>query len=83
MSNFLGIRVWAKAIRYPITSDILIRMVAEVTDDEEGVNVKAALCVGFAAFLRSGEFTWTTWTSASHRLHLSCKHITLSSQMGL
>jgi hypothetical protein len=51
-------------------------MVAEINDDEEGLNVKAALCVGFAAFLRSGEFTWTTWTSASHRLHLSRKHVT-------
>jgi hypothetical protein len=51
-------------------------MVAEIADDKEGLNVKAALCVGFAAFLRSGEFTWTTWTSASHRLHLSRKHVT-------
>lgn len=49
-----------KAIRYPITSDILLRMIHEITDDEEGVNIKAALCVGFAAFLRCGELTWDT-----------------------
>ena len=50
-------------------------MVQEVASDEEGVNVKAALCVGFAAFLRSGEFTWDTWSPESHRLHLSRKHV--------
>jgi hypothetical protein len=53
-----------------------IEMVAKVTDDEEGVNVKAALCGGFAAFIQSGAFTWTTWTLASHRLHLSHRHVT-------
>ena len=41
----------AKAIRYPITSDILFHMVNEIRNTEEGINVKAALCVGFAAFL--------------------------------
>ncbi len=42
----------AKAIWYPITYDILLCMVNEIRDDEEGVNdVKEALCVGFAAFL--------------------------------
>jgi len=69
----------SKAIRYPITSDILLRMVYEITDDDEGVNLKAALCVGFAAFLRSGEFTWDTWSPDSHRLHLSRKHVVFQS----
>jgi hypothetical protein len=50
-------------------------MVCEIPDTEEGINIKAALCVGFAAFLRSGEFTWNTWSSASHRLQLSRKHV--------
>jgi hypothetical protein len=40
-------------------------------DVEEGINVKAALCVAFAAFLRSGEFIWDTWSSNSHPSHLS------------
>jgi hypothetical protein len=40
-----------KAIRYPITSDILVQVVREIVDNEKGINVKAALCVGFAAFL--------------------------------
>src|SRR5579859_1300766 len=61
----------AKAIRYPITSEILLRMVNEISDTEEGLNVKAALCVGFAAFLRSGEFTWNTWAPDSHCRQLS------------
>jgi hypothetical protein len=77
-----GLRVYgegSKAIRYPITSDILLRMVHEIPDDDEGVNLKAALCVGFAAFLRSGEFTWDTWSPDSHRLHLSRKHVVFQS----
>jgi len=65
----------SKALRYPITSDILLRMLPEITLDEEGVNLKAALCTGFAAFLRSGEFTWDTWSPDSHRLHLSREHV--------
>jgi hypothetical protein len=65
----------SKAIRYPITSDILLRIVREIADDEDGINLKVALCVGFAAFLQSGEFTWDTWSPDSHRLHLSHKHI--------
>jgi hypothetical protein len=48
-----------KAVRCPITSDVLLRVIHEITDDEEGINVKVALCVGFAAFyVRYGEFTW-------------------------
>jgi hypothetical protein len=64
-----------KAIRYPITSNILIRMVNEATNDEEGCNIKAALCVGFAAFLRSGEFTWDTWSTESALSCLSRMHV--------
>jgi len=64
-----------KTVRYPLTSDILLRMVHEINDDEEGVNVKSALCVAFAAFLRSGDFTWDTWSSDSHLSRLSRKHV--------
>jgi hypothetical protein len=65
----------AKAIRYPLTSDNLCRVVCEIDDSEEGTNLKAAFCVAFAAFLRSGEFTWDTWSSDSHLSHLSHKHV--------
>jgi hypothetical protein len=35
--------------------------------------------VGFAAFLRSGEFTWDTWRPDSHRTYLSHKHVVFRS----
>jgi hypothetical protein len=35
-------------------------------DVEEGINVKAALCVAFAAFLRSGEFIWVSTRIRAH-----------------
>ena len=50
-------------------------MLNEIKHDEEGVNVKTALCVGFAAFLRCGEFTWNTWSPDSHCFLLSHQHI--------
>jgi len=64
-----------KASRYPITSNILLRMVNETRNDEEGINVKAALCVAFAAFLRCGELTWNTWSPESHHSLLSRDHV--------
>jgi hypothetical protein len=64
-----------KRIRYPIIDHILLCMVREINDDEEGLNVKSALCVAFAAFLRSGDFTWETWSPISHILHLARKHV--------
>src|SRR5579859_7559214 len=65
-----------KRIRYPLTDDILLRMVREINNDEEGVNLKSAFCVAFAAFLRSGDFTWDTWSPNLHLTHLARKHVT-------
>ena len=49
-----------KRLRFPLTAPILLRMVNEIRLDEEGINIKSALCLAFAVFLRSGEFTWDT-----------------------
>ena len=40
-----------KRLRFPLTAPILLRMVNEIRPDEEGINVKSALCVAFAGFL--------------------------------
>jgi hypothetical protein len=40
-----------KRIQYPLTDDILLWVVCEINNDEEGINVKSAFCVAFAAFL--------------------------------
>ena len=64
----------AKRLRFPLTAPILLRIVSEIRLDEEGVNLKSALGVAFAAFLRSGEFTWDSW-SEHHESHLPRKHI--------
>src|SRR5437016_2475538 len=50
-------------------------MVNEIRNNEEGINVKTALCVGFAAFLQSGELTWNTWSPDSHYFLLSHDHV--------
>jgi len=65
----------AEEIRYLITSDILLHMVNEIRNDEEGVNVRPALCMDFAAFLRAGELTWNTWSPDSHCFLLSRDHV--------
>ena len=64
-----------KRLRLPLTSAILLRIINELDNDEEGLNVKSALCVAFAAFLRSGEFTWDSWSPEHHKSHLARKHI--------
>jgi len=64
-----------KRLRFPLTSSILLPVINEIGNDEEGINVKSALCVAFAAFLRSGEFTWDTWSSQHHESHLARKHV--------
>ena len=64
-----------KRLRFLLTSSILLRVINEIGNDEEGINVKSALCVAFAAFLRSGEFTWDTWSSQHHQSHLARKHV--------
>jgi hypothetical protein len=73
-----GKRVYGEGVktsRYPITADVLLCMVNEIGNDEEGINVKAALCVAFAAFLRSGELTWNIWSPESHHSLLSRDHV--------
>lgn len=42
----------------PLKAPILTRILPEIPSDHDGINLRAALCVAFAGFLRSGEFTW-------------------------
>jgi hypothetical protein len=51
-----------KRIRYPFTDDILLHVVREMNNDEEGV---ISFCVAFAVFPRPGDFTWDTWSPSS------------------
>ena len=47
-----------------------------IPDVYDGINIRAALCTGFAAFLRSGEFTWDTWNpEVSSKRQLARKHV--------
>src|SRR5579859_4057321 len=59
-----------KRLRLPLTAPILLKVIVEARDDFDAVNIKAALCVAFAGFLRSGEFTWDTPNSALLRRHV-------------
>jgi hypothetical protein len=64
--------------RLPLTSDILLPVVQLLALDTslDATNLKTALCVGFAAFLRSGEFTWERWDPhLSPQLYVSRKHV--------
>lgn len=48
----------ARRIRLPLTSEILSRLIQYIPNDEDGLNLKAAFCMAYAGFLRSGEFMW-------------------------
>ena len=64
-----------KKIRLPLTASILLRILSQLRHTEQDINVKAALCMAFAAFLRCGEFTWDTWSSTHHLSFLARHHV--------
>jgi hypothetical protein len=64
-----------KRLRLPLTNDILVRIIREAKDDFNDINVKTAICVAFAAFLRSGEFTWDSWDNSSSSFALARRHV--------
>jgi hypothetical protein len=67
--------------RLPLTSNLLIPIVNLLSGDKglDATNLRAAFCVAFAAFLRSGEFTWEKWNpKVSPRIHLSRRHVTFT-----
>jgi len=43
--------------RLDITKDVLLAIVNTLPVDHDGINLRAAFCVAFAAFLRPSEFT--------------------------
>jgi len=45
--------------------------VAHLRNTYDDINIRAAFCTAFAAFLRVGEFTWDNWTAQSHLTELS------------
>jgi hypothetical protein len=69
-----------KRLRLPLTYEILCKIIRECPPiSVNNINIRAAICVGFAAFLRSGEFTWNTWNTNSPSYALSRQHITFNS----
>src|SRR5204863_3934694 len=57
--------------RHDITKEILASIVSGFHDTYNDINLKAAFCTAFAAFLRLGEFTWDEWNDHSHLTCLS------------
>jgi hypothetical protein len=65
-----------KRLRLPITAPILHRIIDKIRNpDHDSINLKAALCVAFAGFLRSGEFTWDTTSG----VYLARHHVVFNS----
>ena len=69
-----------KRIRLPLTQEILVQVVQACPPTSiDNLNVYAAICVSFAAFLRAGEFTWDNWDPASSPSHsLARRHVTFN-----
>ena len=57
--------------RLPITRDIVIKLVEQCSSSFNDITMRAAICVAFAGFLRTGEFTYSSWNSSSHEFLFS------------
>jgi hypothetical protein len=57
--------------RLPITRDIVVKLVAQCGTSFNDITMRTAICVAFAGFLRTGEFTYSSWNSSSHELFIS------------
>jgi hypothetical protein len=62
--------------RLPITHDIVGKLVAQCDDSYNGTTMRAAICIAFAGFLRTAEFTHQTWNRTSHQSSLSRSSVT-------
>jgi hypothetical protein len=60
-----------KKERLPITRDIVIKLVAQCGTSFNDITMRAAICVAFGGFLRTGEFTYSSWNASSHELFVS------------
>ena len=68
-----------KHLQLSLTYEILCKIIRECPPTSiNNINIRVAICVGFAAFLRSGEFTWNTWNTNSPSHALSRRHITFN-----
>src|SRR5579859_677457 len=57
--------------RLEITKEILQAILVQLDCMHDDINLRAAYCTAFAAFLRMGEFTWKAWDDQSHIQYLS------------
>src|SRR5436190_6110209 len=60
-----------KRERLEITKEILEAMLVHLHVTHDDLNIRAAFCLAFSAFLRISEFTWAKWDNQSFLLHLS------------
>src|SRR5579859_2542780 len=57
--------------RLEITKEILQAILLRLDRTHDDINLRAAYCTAFVAFLRMGEFTWKAWDDQSHIQYLS------------
>ena len=74
------IDVKPQLLRKDLTKEVLQKIIPLLHNTHDDLNLYAAFCTAFAAFLWLGEFTWDLWSLDSHFTCFSRSSVTFTAE---